>query len=96
VLEIRLHSLIGLSRKKCAAINFIFRLTNAKNTRTLIAMKTVKVKTAINQLVKIHGTQRKVAELLGYSLRTINYWATGQKKAPLFVAQEIKRLAKKV
>ena len=53
-------------------------------------MKTLKVKTAINQLIQRLGSIEAVAAHMGISKRWVIYLKTGEKKASIFLAKAIK------
>ena len=44
-------------------------------------MKTKRVKTAINQLIRRLGSEEAVAKELGISIRWVKYLASGERKA---------------
>ena len=54
-------------------------------------MKTIKVKTAINQLIQRLGSDQAVADRIGISKRWVIYLKTGEKKASIFLAEAIKK-----
>lgn len=54
-------------------------------------MKTLKVKTAIKQLIKQLGSDQAAADHMGISKRWVIYLKTGEKKAGIFLAQAIKK-----
>ena len=53
-------------------------------------MKTLKVKTAINQLIQRLGSDQAVADHMGISKRWVIYLKTGEKKASMYLAKAIK------
>lgn len=62
-----------------------------KYCNILDTMKSIKVKTAINELIKRLGSEEAVAARFGISKRWLIYLKTGQKKASYYLAQAIKR-----
>ena len=59
-------------------------------------MKNAKVKTAINKLYRILGSDEAVARHLGISKRYVIYLRKGERKAGIFLANHIKNEARKV
>lgn len=54
-------------------------------------MKTIKVKTAINELIKRLKSEQAVADRFGISKRWVIYLKTGKRQASYFLAQAIKK-----